>query len=106
MSSFPCFRGKTSVVDLQVSATIGAAAVFAVVAGYVNDWWGRKPAVLTASFVFTTGAVLMGVALNREMLLAGRIIVGMGIGEWPERARPIRVLFHHMDAKSSVQKFF
>ena len=63
-----------------MSVTIGAAAVFAVVGGYTNDWLGRKPTILLASFVFTTGAVLLGVALNREMLLAGRIIVGMGIG--------------------------
>ena len=63
-----------------MSVTIGAAAIFAVVGGYTNDWLGRKPTILLASFVFTTGAVLLGVALNREMLLAGRIIVGMGIG--------------------------
>ena len=63
-----------------MSVTIGAAAIFAVVGGYTNDWLGRKPTILLASFVFTTGAVLLGVAVNREMLLAGRIIVGMGIG--------------------------
>ena len=77
---------------LQVSVTIGTAAVFAVVGGYTNDWLGRKPTILLASFVFTTGAVLLGVALNREMLLAGRIIVGMGIGR-PISVPAYRVIF-------------
>ena len=54
--------------------------MFAIVAGYTNDWLGRRPTILLASFVFSVGAVLLGIALNREMLLGGRIIVGMGIG--------------------------
>ncbi len=61
--------------------TIGAAALFAIVGGYTNDAVGRKPTILLASFVFTAGAVLLGVTLNREMLLVGRIIVGVGIGK-------------------------
>ncbi len=30
--------------------------------------------------VFTIGSVVMGVATNKEILLVGRIIVGVGIG--------------------------
>nr|CAD7403298.1 unnamed protein product [Timema cristinae] len=41
---------------------------------------GRKPVVLFASFVFTAGSIVMGLASNKEALLAGRIIVGIGIG--------------------------
>ena len=66
--------------ELVVSVTIGAAAVFAFLGGFLNNWLGRKPVILTASLVFTAGAIVLGVAYNRIMLLVGRITVGIGIG--------------------------
>ena len=36
--------------------------------------------VLAASVIFTVGAIVMGVATSKEVLLVGRIVVGMGIG--------------------------
>jgi SP family myo-inositol transporter-like MFS transporter 13 len=67
--------------ELVVSITIGAAALFALIGGFLNELLGRKPVIVISSFVFTLGAVLLGLAYNREMLLAGRAIVGVGIGE-------------------------
>ena len=67
-------------VELVVSITIAAAAVFSFLGGFVNQRWGRKPTILLASFVFTIGAVILGAAKNREMLLIGRFILGIGIG--------------------------
>ncbi|KAL4226775.1 hypothetical protein ACF0H5_014754 [Mactra antiquata] len=66
--------------ELIVSATVGAAAVFALIAGYVTDAIGRKKSVMIASVVFTIGAGIMGGAINKEMLLVGRLVVGAGIG--------------------------
>lgn len=71
--------------ELVVSVTIAGAWAFAIVAGMATDAFGRKPVILVASFVFTVGAVLMGVAFNKGMLLGGRLIVGSGIGELPNR---------------------
>ena len=68
--------------ELVVSVTIGAAAFFAIVGGFLNDRVGRKPTILLASIIFSCGAVLLGCALNREMLLIGRIILGVGIGKY------------------------
>lgn len=45
------------------------------------DRLGRKPVILAASVVFTIGSVVMGAADGKEGLLAGRIIVGVGIGK-------------------------
>jgi SP family myo-inositol transporter-like MFS transporter 13 len=42
---------------------------------------GRKPVILAASVVFTIGSIVMGAADGKEGLLAGRIIVGVGIGK-------------------------
>ncbi|KAL5013672.1 hypothetical protein ScPMuIL_007942 [Solemya velum] len=63
-----------------VSATIGAAAISALVAGYLADKFGRKKVIMAASLIFTAGAVVMGSSANKEMLLVGRLIVGIGIG--------------------------
>ncbi|KAL3172697.1 hypothetical protein MRX96_012749 [Rhipicephalus microplus] len=66
--------------ELVVSVTIAGAWAFAIVAGMATDSFGRKPVILVASFVFTVGALLMGLAFNKGMLLGGRLIVGAGIG--------------------------
>ncbi|XP_045028913.1 proton myo-inositol cotransporter isoform X1 [Daphnia magna] len=63
-----------------VSATIAAAWIFSLFGGYLSDRLGRKPVILAASVVFTIGSVVMGAADGKEGLLAGRIIVGVGIG--------------------------
>jgi SP family myo-inositol transporter-like MFS transporter 13 len=64
-----------------VSATIGTAAVFALVAGYLSDIFGRKPVLMVASLIFTAGSVVMAAANNKFMLMVGRLIIGSAIGE-------------------------
>ena len=64
-----------------VGATIGAAAVFALIAGFLTDRIGRKKVIMLASVVFTIGAVVMGASPNKEVLLVGRLTVGAGIGK-------------------------
>ncbi|XP_037073146.1 proton myo-inositol cotransporter-like [Pollicipes pollicipes] len=66
--------------ELIVSATIGTAGVLALVGGVLTDRIGRKPVILAASGVFVTGSVIMGIASNREVLLVGRLVVGVGLG--------------------------
>jgi MFS family permease len=66
--------------ELIVSGTIGAAAVFALIAGAVGDGLGRKKTIMIASVIFAAGAIVMAVAPSKEVLLAGRIIVGVSIG--------------------------
>ncbi|CAJ1056132.1 proton myo-inositol cotransporter-like isoform X1 [Xyrichtys novacula] len=66
--------------ELLVSSTVGAAAISALSGGFLNGWFGRRICILLASFIFTVGGVTMGVAPNKEVLLVGRITVGLGIG--------------------------
>lgn len=68
--------------ELIVSVTVGAAAVAAIIGGVLSDVLGRKPVLIISSVIFTAGAVLMAAAPMKEVLLAGRVIVGLGIGEW------------------------
>jgi len=66
--------------EFIVTGTIAAAAVFSLVSGYVSQRFGRKKAIIVGSFLFTVGAVVMGAADSKEVLLVGRLIVGGGLG--------------------------
>ncbi|XP_076042484.1 proton myo-inositol cotransporter-like isoform X2 [Oratosquilla oratoria] len=74
------FELSTMWHEMIVSGTIGAAWVAALIGGPLTDMLGRKVCILVASMVFTVGGVLMGVADTKELLLVGRIVVGLGIG--------------------------
>ncbi|KAK7101483.1 proton myo-inositol cotransporter-like [Littorina saxatilis] len=66
--------------ELIVSVTIAAAAVLALVGGFLNDRLGRRPVVMVASLIFTVGSLILGMAKDKYVLLVGRVVVGAGIG--------------------------
>ncbi|XP_038125267.1 proton myo-inositol cotransporter-like isoform X2 [Cyprinodon tularosa] len=66
--------------ELLVSSTVGAAALSALSGGFLNGWLGRRICILIASFIFSGGGIILSVAQNKEVLLVGRITVGLGIG--------------------------
>lgn len=67
--------------ELLVSSTVGAAALSALGGGYLNGWLGRRICILVASFIFSVGGIILSLAPDKVVLLVGRIIVGLGIGE-------------------------
>ncbi|OON15372.1 MFS transporter, SP family [Opisthorchis viverrini] len=66
--------------ELIVSVTLVSAAVAALSCAWLTDWLGRKPIIIGASVIFTAGALTMGASFTKELLLIGRLIVGVGIG--------------------------
>ncbi|XP_026095303.1 proton myo-inositol cotransporter-like [Carassius auratus] len=66
--------------ELLVSITVGAAAVSSLAGGYLNGLYGRRICILLASFIFSAGGIILSVAPNKEVLLCGRLTVGLGIG--------------------------
>lgn len=56
------------------------------------DRVGRKPVILAASVVFAIGSIVMGAADGKEVLLAGRIVVGIGIGKFGSTSFSILLL--------------
>lgn len=58
-----------------LGAIVGAAA-----GGWINDAYGRKKATLLADVVFALGAAVMAAAPDPYILIAGRFLVGMGVG--------------------------
>jgi len=68
--------------EAVISVTLATAALSAILSGYTNDRFGRRPTILTSSVVFTVGAVILGAAIDRWMLIIGRAILGIGIGSY------------------------
>lgn len=66
--------------ELLVSSTVAAAALSALAGGTLNGLFGRRVCILLASFIFTAGGVVLCAAPSKEVILVGRITVGLGIG--------------------------
>ena len=59
----------------QLGAFVGA-----LIAGPMSDIIGRKPTIIIADVLFTFGAGMMAYSWNIESLMAGRLVVGLGVG--------------------------
>ncbi|MFG2589846.1 sugar porter family MFS transporter [Streptomyces sp. NPDC048438] len=62
------------------SSIIVGCIIGVVVAGRLSDAVGRKKVMLGTAVVFLVGALGEGLAPNAELLVAARILVGIGIG--------------------------
>ena len=65
---------------LKINTQTVSKNFFFPLGGTFNEFFGRKPTILIASVIFTAGAIVMGIANSKEILLLGRLIVGAGIG--------------------------
>ena len=74
------FRLSSFQQELVVSATIFTAIIGAAVAVPLNNFFGRRPSIMSASFTFLAGSIFLSTASNLYWLLVGRLIVGLGIG--------------------------
>ena len=66
--------------EVVVSATIFTAILGAAASAPLNKACGRRPCIILASAVFVAGSVLLGAAPSFRVLVAGRLVVGGGIG--------------------------
>jgi MFS family permease len=67
-------------LEVVVSATIVGAILGSAGGGPLTDRCGRRRAIMAASWVFVLGAALMAAAPGVEALVAGRFVVGVGVG--------------------------
>lgn len=66
--------------EVTVSVVLVGAAVGALGGGRLADRMGRRKMLLITAVIFVAGAMLCATAVSLQMLVAGRLIVGLGIG--------------------------
>ncbi|ORY09464.1 major facilitator superfamily-domain-containing protein [Clohesyomyces aquaticus] len=62
------------------SAYLIANAAATPVWGKISDIWGRKPILLLTNAIFFIGSLLAAVSININMLIAARVVQGIGGG--------------------------
>lgn len=62
------------------SSLVFAAAVGALVCGRVSDAWGRRKTILLLAMFFFVGAMVVVFTPNYEVLVGGRILLGLAVG--------------------------
>ena len=65
---------------LVVSGVLFGATFSSIVSGSLTDKFGRKKVLLATAVLFAGGSVLAAYAPSVDMLVAGRIVLGLAIG--------------------------
>jgi sugar porter (SP) family MFS transporter len=71
---------RTSQVSLVASGVPLGAIGGAILLGPTNELVGRKWAIIISLVLYTVGAALEAGAISFEMMITGRVIVGLGVG--------------------------
>ncbi|SCU80600.1 LADA_0B08526g1_1 [Lachancea dasiensis] len=66
--------------EFITAATSLGALISAIFAGTCADIWGRKPCIMFSNLLFVIGAVLQVCAHSFWQMVAGRLIMGFGVG--------------------------
>src|SRR5919206_3932748 len=69
-----------SVLQWVISAYMLAQAAVIPLSGWLSDRFGAKRVYLTSVVLFTAGSVLCGLATSSQMLIATRVLQGLGGG--------------------------
>lgn len=67
-------------LEVIVSGVLAGAALGALAGGRLGDLFGRRLLLIVTAIIFALGALLCAFAPSSGILIAGRVIVGLGIG--------------------------
>jgi SP family galactose:H+ symporter-like MFS transporter len=74
------FQLSPLMMGVVTSIALAGAACGAAIAGRLADRFGRRPILLATAVIFVSGAIISALAGDLGFLLAGRLIIGVGIG--------------------------
>ena len=81
MYDFTCQTQCHFKQELIVGVAVITAAISSLITGPIADKFGRRPALLMTAVMSVSGPAILAAAPNKEVLLAGRIVVGFSLGE-------------------------
>ncbi|KAK3293375.1 general substrate transporter [Chaetomium fimeti] len=72
-------------LDTRQNSLVNAAMPLGAVGGALilspcNEWTGRRWSIIISCILYTIGAALEAGAINYAMIIAGRVLLGMGVG--------------------------
>lgn len=77
----PWYSGTTGTRQALLTAILELGAwIGALVNGYLADAVGRRITVVIACAIFTVGVIIQACTLNKDYVLAGRFVTGIGVG--------------------------
>jgi hypothetical protein len=77
----PVDLGLVTRQNSLVNAAMPLGAVGgALILSPCNEWTGRRWSIIISCILYTIGAALEAGAINYPMIIAGRVILGMGVG--------------------------
>jgi DHA1 family bicyclomycin/chloramphenicol resistance-like MFS transporter len=95
------FGISSSTASLMISATLAGIAVATLFFGLLADRFGRRPMLLGGTILYVIGSTMGILGPNAEIVIAGRVIQGIGGAAGIVIARAvIRDLYHHEKATS------
>lgn len=74
------FTLDTKLQELTISVVLIGCILGSSVAGSIADRGGRRTTLLVSGIIFAIGAILSAIAPSDDVLLAGRLVVGIAIG--------------------------
>ena len=83
-NTIPIIQSKFNTSDLYISTMVSGnqigGLIGALLAGFIADVLGRRRGMMLNAIPFVLGSILMAITTNKAMLVAGRIVVGFGVG--------------------------
>ncbi|KDQ08292.1 hypothetical protein BOTBODRAFT_118938 [Botryobasidium botryosum FD-172 SS1] len=71
----------TSPHNSLIVSILSAGTFFgAIIAGDCADWFGRRPTIIAGCVIYTIGVILQAASHGLGLLVAGRVIAGLGVG--------------------------
>lgn len=77
----PWYDGATGPRQALLTAILELGAwLGALINGYLADAVGRRITVVIACVIFSVGVIVQACTLNKDYVLAGRFVTGIGVG--------------------------